>query len=281
MMYSFPLKGYTCLSLLVAGAFCLMTGAQAQQATPAGNELDCVIEPHRVIKLGSPDAGLLAEVPVDRGDYVKRRQIVAKLASGIEAATVELARVRANSDVDLRSARARLAFQEQEFERIKMLHRKKVVADKLMQENRRELSLINLQVQEAQLASRVAKLELKRALEILQQRTLLSPINGVVVERSLSPGEYIFEQTHVMTLAQIDPLNVEVFVPTSQFEKIAVGQRARVRPLLPNGKDYFASVKVVDQVFDAASGTFGVRLELPNPQRKLPSGLKCKVQFLK
>ena len=37
--------------------------------------------------------------------------------------------------------------------------------------------------------------------------------------------------------------------------------------------------QVVDRVVDAASGTFGVRLELPNPNYALPAGLKCKVRF--
>jgi hypothetical protein len=35
----------------------------------------------------------------------------------------------------------------------------------------------------------------------------------------------------------------------------------------------------VDRVLDAASGTFGVRLALPNPQQRLPAGIRCKVQF--
>jgi hypothetical protein len=38
-------------------------------------------------------------------------------------------------------------------------------------------------------------------------------------------------------------------------------------------------VTVVDQVLDAASGTFGVRLALPNPERQLPAGIRCKVLF--
>ena len=257
-----------------------ITGVWAQQSGSAGEELDCVIEPHKLVKLGSSDAGLLVAVPVDRGDLVARGQVIAKLESGIEAATAKLARVRATNVVELRSARARLAFQEQEYERIEKLHQKKVVTKKLMQENHRELALAKLQVQEAKLNSSIAKLELKRSLEVLRQRNLISPIDGIVVERALSPGEYIYEQAHVLTLAQIDPLNVEVFVPTSRFGTIKVGQRATVQPLLPESKVYFASVKIVDQVFDAASDTFGVRLELPNLDRILPSGVKCKVRFL-
>lgn len=34
-----------------------------------------------------------------------------------------------------------------------------------------------------------------------------------------------------------------------------------------------------DEVFDAASGTFGVRVALPNPDRVLPGAARCRVQF--
>ena len=38
-------------------------------------------------------------------------------------------------------------------------------------------------------------------------------------------------------------------------------------------------IKVVDRVLDVASGTYGVRLELPNPQGQLPGGIRCQVEF--
>ena len=40
-----------------------------------------------------------------------------------------------------------------------------------------------------------------------------------------------------------------------------------------------ANVIVVDRVIDAASNSFRVRLELPNPDNALPPGLRCKVEF--
>jgi len=82
-----------------------------------------------------------------------------------------------------------------------------------------------------------------------------------------------------MILAQIDPLNVEVILPVGQLPFIKVGVRAKVIPEAPIGGQYIAEVKIVDRVIDAASGTFGVRLELPNPNNRLPAGLKCKVIF--
>ena len=38
---------------------------------------------------------------------------------------------------------------------------------------------------------------------------------------------------------------------------------------------------LVDQVIDAGSGTFGVQLRLPNSDYALPSGLRCRVRFLR
>jgi len=62
------------------------------------------------------------------------------------------------------------------------------------------------------------------------------------------------------------------------YGRIAVGSTARVSadgqsaPLL-------ARVVVVDKVIDAASGLFGVRLELPNPGNRVPAGARCAVSF--
>ena len=53
-----------------------------------------------------------------------------------------------------------------------------------------------------------------------------------------------------------------------------------VLPESPINGRFAATVIVVDHVLDAASGTFGVRLELPNPGYKIPAGVNCKIRFL-
>jgi hypothetical protein len=52
-----------------------------------------------------------------------------------------------------------------------------------------------------------------------------------------------------------------------------------LRPEPPIGGTYAATVTAVDHVLDAASGTFGVRLALPNPELLLPAGIRCKIVF--
>lgn len=121
-------------------------------------------------------------------------------------------------------------------------------------------------------------LELQRAMAGLGPRTIRSPSTGVVVKRFLSPGEFAGEAP-LLRLAQLDPLRVEVFAPVSLLGQINVGMSAQVLPEAPLRGAYAARAAVVDRVVDAASGTFGVRVELPNPGNRIPAGLKCKVRF--
>ena len=130
-------------------------------------------------------------------------------------------------------------------------------------------------------AVKLSELELTRANAALALRTIKSPITGVVVDRLLSPGELVTRQVQsvIFELAQIHPLNVEVILPVSLFGSIKVGDEAEVDPRGPVSGTYPAKVSVVDRVVDAASGTFRVRLELPNPDYRLPAGIRCSVNF--
>src|SRR5579872_2262604 len=76
----------------------------------AAEEFDCVIEAQQTVKLASPVAGVIGAMLVDRGDWVHKGQIVARLNDGLEQATLALARAKAANDYALQSARAKFEF---------------------------------------------------------------------------------------------------------------------------------------------------------------------------
>ena len=258
--------------------FIFLTLVGLVSATAGAAELDGVIEPYMVVNVGSGVIGILETVNVDRGDFVKKGQVLAMLQSGVEKAAMELARARAEMGATIQSKRAQLAFLLRKNKQNEELFLKGAVPFSQMDEAETNRILAEQGLQEALENKRLADLELKRAIEVFNRMTVRSPIQGVVVERFLSPGEYIENQS-IMKIAQIDPLNVEVIVPVARYASIKVGMRARVIPEAPVVNQYIAEVKIVDRVIDAASGTFGVRLELPNPGYRIPAGLKCKVIF--
>lgn len=227
--------------------------ARGIDASRAAGELECLVEPHMVVNVGSPVDGVLEQVLVNRGDQVRKGQVVAKLQSGVEAAAVNL-------------SQARVEFGRRRVERNETLLAKQLIS---VQESDELVTEVRLREE-----------ELKKDQEALKLRTIVSPIDGVVVERRLAPGEFIrSDKSVVLKLAQINPLNVEVIAPASLFGSLRVGMPGRVSlaPLFTGS--HVARVVVVDKVIDAASGTLGVRLELPNPNNRIPAGIKCSVVF--
>lgn len=80
-----------------------------------------------------------------------------------------------------------------------------------------------------------------------------------MVERKLSPGEYWSDREPVVTIASLDPLYVETFVPVALHGRIRRGDTAFITPEEPIKGRYTAEVDVVDHVYDAAGGTLSAR----------------------
>jgi RND family efflux transporter MFP subunit len=258
--------------VLTAGPFISETMARESV------EFDGLIEPHRVINLGAPVLGVIETVTVDRGDRVMKSQVLVTLQSGVEKATMELARARAELESSIQAKRAELEFARRNEQRIKSLYDKKALPFKEWDEVETRRILAELQLAEVLENQRLAELEFKQAQEVVRRKIIPSPVDGVVEERMLNVGEYV-ENQPILKLAEIDPLNVEVILPVSMWNRVKLGTRATIKPEAPVGGAYSAAVTIVDRVVDAASGTFGVRLELPNPELRLPPGLKCKIVF--
>lgn len=239
------------LACVVALGSLTSVRALAAETLAPGAEYDGFFEPYQITKIASQAPGILDEILVTRGDIVKKGQVIARFRSGVERATVDY-------------FRAKVEFGSRKAGRNDVLAKRRLISANEKDELDTEAELSRLQYQEAA--------------EKLRMRTVLSPVDGVVVKRSHSPGEYVGEDD-IVTVATMDPLNIEVIVPVSAYGSIAKGASAEVHPEAPVGGSYRATVTIVDRLVDAGSSTFGVRLELPNPELKLPAGLKCKVKF--
>jgi RND family efflux transporter MFP subunit len=265
------------LAILMALA---TTPALAQAPEPVGGrDFDCLMDAAQRVKLGASVSGLIREVFVTRGDVIRRGQPVAQLAAEVEEANLALARVRAANDAPVLSAEQRAEHARRRAERLARLRTSSAFNERDYDEAATEARVAALALRDAQMNLEAARAELLRAEELVAQRRILSPLDGVVVERHLGAGEYLHDQAQLLTVAQIDPLHVEVYLPVAFFGQVRPGDSALVMPEAPVGGRHVARVSVVDRVVDAASGTFGIRLLLPNPDLALPAGLRCRIRF--
>jgi len=262
-------------ALLLAFVMCSMANA----AEPFEEEaLDCLIEPWVVSDVGSPVQGVIAELLVDRGESVEKDQPLVQLESGVEYSEVMLAEVRANTQSEILAREAEMKLAKLELARLEKLHRQKMIPAQQRDEATARFQIASAALTQARENQKIQQLELKRTQRQYARRILTSPVDGVVVAQLAFAGEFVYDNP-VMTIAAFDPLRVEVMLPARLFGTIAEGDVARLNPELESHSTLLATVDVVDAMLDTRSGTFGVRLKLPNHDKKIPAGQRCQITF--
>ena len=245
------------------------------------NSLDCLVEPSEVVELGSSVPGLVDKLFFDRNNFVNEGDIVARLDSRVEVATLELATARAETETSLNLRRENAAFGLRTQKRNQKLFKESTISAQDMDQVKTETYIAQLQAKQEEDNQRIAQLEAERARQALDRRTIRSPISGVIVERYKSKGEYI-EAEPVYRIANLNPLHVELILPVEQMGTIEPGMKAEVTLDINAESDdtHVAVVKSVDRVADAASGTFGVLLSMPNAGLRIPSGVRCSLNLV-
>lgn len=252
--------------------------AAAAAPASAAQPMGCLIEPDRVAEVGSPVVGVVENVLVERGDRVAKGQVLAVLRSDVERANVTVARSRADSDADVHAAAANAEFTRQRLVRAEDLVNRKFISQQALDQARTEAEVAQQKLAQARDQRRLWNHELGVASAQLSQRVIRSPIDGVIAERYVWPGERV-EERPLFRVAKVDPLRVQVIVPSVLYGRIEAGGEATVSPELPGAVPAKAHVRLIDKVIDAASNTFRVTLELPNGDFALPAGLRCKADF--
>jgi len=231
------------LVLVVAGSWVLWQYFQAP-ALPAGfasgnGRIEAV-----QVDISTKIAGRVEAVLAKEGDLVKPDQMVAK----IDTAQLRAQLLRAEADVasaesqvasaqaSIAQAKAKLILAEQELSRaselVKKGHTSKETYDTRVSEV--AVAKANLEAAEATLVSRQRSVDAARAgaTEIQTQiddATLVSPTIGRVLYRLAEPGEVLGSGGKVLTLINLADVYMEIFLPTAQAHRIAIGAEARVK----------------------------------------------------
>ena len=255
--------------------------AWAQTVTPPAGSLavnQCLIEPTQRIELRSAVAAPIVTVHVDRGTVVRKGQLLVSLDASVEQAALSVARYRSVMEGAMQSATARMNNAAERLKRRDQLLSEKFIAAQDRDDALAETRIAEADLRQARDARELARLEAAQLQASVARFSIFSPVNGVVIERLQNSGE--MPQTGdnapaILKLAQIDPLRVDIVLPVAQYGRVKTGAVVVVTPEAPFTGTHRATVKVVDKIVDSASGTFRVRLELPNPKGDLPVGVRC------
>jgi len=264
---------------IVTGSICLLfiTSLLAGNHARAA-ELDCLVKPEMYVELSSPVDSVMEKMLVETGDTVARGQPLAQLEASVERAKVKLARMQAKSVSDIKNRKEQLRYAKQYHSRMVDLLSQNSVSQYETDKAETEVAIAQIELNKAEEKWRIAQLNLELAQTQLALRTIRSPIDGIVVDRYAMVGESVSDRT-TMKLAKVDPLKVELIAPTEYFGLIQKGMQVEIYPEQPSDQVFTATVSVVDQLIDPASGSFTVRMLLPNPDDKLVGGVNCLANF--
>ena len=118
----------------------------------------------------------------------------------------------------------------------------------------------------------LAKVELK-----MSHATVRAPFEGRIADIGTAPGEWVNEGDRIMTVVDMDPLEVEVQVPEVELPKLAEGRGAKASFAALPGQEFGARVVSVNPVVDPRERTGRVVVGLPNPGGRIFPGMFARV----
>ncbi len=257
----------------------LLTLALLPVLAPASAQtLGCLITPSNTVELGSPSVGVIEKTHVERGDTVSVNQVVVTLRADVERAHVNLAELRAAADAELQAANKAHTIAKRKLERTQNLFSQEFVSAQAVDQAVADEQTAQAREAQAVEQSRQARKELLVANAELGNRTIRSPIDGIVIDLYRRNGERV-EEKPMMKIATVNPLHAELVLPAAMYGRLKIGDTVLVQPTLEGQPATPGTVKLVDRVVEPASNTFRARVMLPNPTGSIPAGLRCQVSL--
>jgi RND family efflux transporter MFP subunit len=232
---------------------------------------DVAVEVHAPVELrplaqaevGSKTLGLLDAVLVDRGDRVKRGQLLAlvrpsDLPDQLVAARGALSQTQASASLARKNA-----------ERATQLAPGGVVSQQELQQS--QAALASAEAQEAAAKAQVAAFATR-----LGETRIESPLDGVVTVRRLDPGALVGPTaggTTIITVARVDVLRVFVTVNERDVHLVKLGQEAHVEVDALAGKSIKGTVARLAPTLDPATRTLDAEVQIDNAGGELKPGM--------
>ncbi len=216
----------------------------------AAARFDGLVLPFKEVVVSSPVQSTLVEQPFKEGDTVTAGAKLARLHDRME-------------ELDVQRTKAALDKKEYDYKGASSLYADKIISEDEALKNKIELEL--------------ARLQHEQAVELHRQRTIVAPIDGLVVERHREVGETVSAAQPLFDLVDISKLYVQFYVRAEDAGALRNGQTLEVRcPGLPD-RVFSGAVDFIDPRVDAASGLMRVKVLLDNADRALKPGLRAEV----
>ncbi|MCE1205029.1 MAG: efflux RND transporter periplasmic adaptor subunit [Holophagaceae bacterium] len=234
-------------TLILVSALALGSGP-ARAALP----VEGLVLPLRQVEVAAPVSSRISEMKVKEGEAVKEGQPLALLYGKLE---------------ELEAQRAKVLLERREFEAkgARKLYESRVIPEARALEARIDLDL--------------AKLQYETAVEQVRLRTILAPMDGIVVTRTHDAGETVSTAQPLFRILDLSKVVVQIEVEPRQLPALLPGHRVQVSfPLAAQPTVTEGEVILVDPCA-GDGGRVRVKVLVENPERRIRSGIRAVVEL--
>jgi HlyD family secretion protein len=306
------------LAAIAAGTWFLVFDKAVQTYTATRGDLvqsvvasGTVITPQRA-SIGAEITGRVARVPVEEGQTVREGQVLVELdqtdeRAALAQARAALAQAQAKlrqiaqyalpaAEQALRQAQANLTQAELAYKRASDLVAQNFVSKASLDDAQRNLDVAKSQLRTAQLhvasngpggadytLAEAARREAETAVDVatakLDATVIRAPANGVLIGRSVEPGDIAQPGKTLLVLAPNGEVQILVNVDEKNLGKLAVGEQAYASADAYPDQSFPAVLFYINPGIDPVRGSVEVKLRVPDPPPYLKQDMSVSVDI--
>lgn len=210
--------------------------------------------------------GRIISTSVERGEQIKPGQILAKLDT--RAAALSAADARAQVD----SIKAQAGLARIECDRYEQLKAKGAISDLEYQQKIGQCQTLPLNVQAASARAALAA-------QNVGDGVIRAPFAGVVTERYVEVGQFVRQDSRVVTIVSADPLRLQITVPEAQVANVKEGADVSFVVSAYGDRRFQGKVRFVSGALRANTRDLVAEAIVPNAERLLLPGMFADVEL--
>ena len=227
----------------------------------------------RLVAANQPD--VVTKVMVSEGSLIDAGAIIAELDNSVLKKQLQIAKLRANSQASIKAARVEMDSSEKRAEQLRSMLDKGHANPAEVEKAESEFKSAEAELELAEEKKKEFELEVERINAEIERNVIRSPIQGVVTEMHVQPGEYIAtNERKIATVVCLNQLRIRFYLLESTTSRLQTGQNVEL--LMGAGQTKAkGTLEFVSPVIDPDSGTSRVDVILENAESQFRAGSIC------
>lgn len=240
-----------------------------------------VTRPAQQVQLSAPVDGIVDKVLVKEGQFIKADQPLLQMDDAVQRLATASSQLQAESTAQIERAQYALEEATIMLDRAQQSYDNDAASEWEVRRMRVQRDQAKADAKLAEDNHKIAQKRYELELERLDRYRLDAPFDGVVLRRTVEPGETVRTEDKLLAIVSVSPIRAEIHLPAVVYGEMTVGSTYELIGSAPAPERLKGRLTVVDALIDPASQTFRCVFEVSNPDGKMPAGFVVRLASLR